>query len=89
MRYGCPPVVHLTGGLNDTVVDLDEDPDAGVGFAPAAHGRGMAKSIRRAVRVSKRDRSTWRAMQRRGMEHDWSWDAAADRYLEVYRQAMG
>ena len=32
MRYGCPPVVHLTGGLNDTVVDLDEDPDGGMGF---------------------------------------------------------
>ena len=90
MRYGCPPIVHLTGGLNDTVVDLDEDPDGGMGFGfrlPIVEE--MAKSIRRAVRVSRRDRSAWRSMQRRGMEHDWSWDAAADRYLEVYRQAMG
>ncbi len=32
MRYGCPPLAHLTGGLADTVVDLDERPDEGTGL---------------------------------------------------------
>ncbi|RME85664.1 MAG: glycogen synthase, partial [Zetaproteobacteria bacterium] len=33
MRYGTPPVVRATGGLKDTVVDADADPDRGTGFA--------------------------------------------------------
>ena len=26
LRYGTPPIVHRTGGLADTVVDVDEHP---------------------------------------------------------------
>ena len=41
MRYGTLPVVRRTGGLADTVIDADADPEAGFGFvferpAPAA-----------------------------------------------------
>ena len=32
MRYGTPPVVRRIGGLADTVIDADEDPDAGHGL---------------------------------------------------------
>ena len=32
LRYGTPPIVRRTGGLADTVVDVDEAPDAGTGF---------------------------------------------------------
>ncbi len=32
MRYGTPPVARRTGGLADTIVDLDQDPAAGTGF---------------------------------------------------------
>ena len=33
LRYGTPPIVHATGGLRDTVIDVDADPVAGTGFA--------------------------------------------------------
>jgi len=32
LRYGTIPVVRETGGLKDTVVDIEEDPDRGNGF---------------------------------------------------------
>ncbi len=32
LRYGTPPVVHRTGGLADTVVDVTRDAAAGTGF---------------------------------------------------------
>ncbi|MCU0483387.1 MAG: glycogen synthase, partial [Chloroflexi bacterium] len=32
LRYGTPPVARRTGGLADSIVDLDQWPDAGTGF---------------------------------------------------------
>src|SRR5437764_13993543 len=32
LRYGTLPIVHATGGLADTITDLDADPKAGNGF---------------------------------------------------------
>ena len=32
LRYGTPPIVHRTGGLADTVVDVTRQPGAGTGF---------------------------------------------------------
>lgn len=86
MRYGAPPLVRLTGGLADTVVDLDEHPEEATGFgfrtfAPDA----LLKTIRRARRVFDKHRADWRRLQRNGMSADFSWDRAAQDYLEVYR----
>ena len=32
LRYGTPPIVHRTGGLADTVIDVTADPGEGTGF---------------------------------------------------------
>ena len=43
MAYGTPPIVHATGGLADTVVDNDAEPERGTGFVMArADRRGAA-----------------------------------------------
>ncbi len=85
MRYGCPPVVRLTGGLADSVVDVDEDPGAGtgLGFRPYVAAE-VAKTIRRAMRYRAAFPNLWAGMQRRGMEADWSWDRQAREYLELF-----
>src|SRR5258708_9130037 len=33
LRYGALPIVHATGGLPDTVTDLDADPTSGNGIS--------------------------------------------------------
>ena len=32
LRYGTIPVVHATGGLDDSVIDVFDHPDSGTGF---------------------------------------------------------
>lgn len=86
MRYGAPPIVRLTGGLADTVVDLDEHPAEATGFGFRTFGpEPLLKTIRRARRVFEKHRADWRRLQRNGMSTDFSWDRAALRYLDVYR----
>jgi starch synthase len=88
MRYGCPPLAHLTGGLADTVVDLDERPDEGTGFGFRAFLPEEAiKTIRRAMRVFDRSPDVWATLQETGMAVDFSWDHAALAYLETYEAA--
>ena len=87
LRYGTIPVVRATGGLADTVVDLDEDSERANGFVFRMYAPvELVKTVRRAVRAFQ-DRKLWKELVRRGMETDFSWDRSASRYLEVYRAA--
>lgn len=89
MRYGAVPIVRLTGGLADTVVDLDEDPEQATGFGFRSFTpESLLKTIRRAGRIFLHHPREWRRMQRRFMAADFSWDSAADRYVDVYRSAI-
>ena len=82
-RYGTPPVACATGGLIDTI----EDGETGFLFSPP-HANGLLEAVRRAVDCW-RDASRWREMQRRGMQRDFSWCAAARQYAALYsRLAM-
>lgn len=88
MAYGTIPVVTDVGGLRDTVVDADTDPEAGTGFISlSVDTAGLVDAIHRASRAwnSTRRRS---ALRYRGMSIDWSWAGPAEGYLELYRQAM-
>jgi starch synthase len=86
-RYGTPPVVRVTGGLADSVVDctpqnLAAGTASGFAFAPAT-GLALLDAVERAVEAY-RDPPTWRALQRNGMARDFSWQASAARYAEIY-----
>lgn len=86
MRYGAPPIARLTGGLADTVLDLDEHPERATGFGfRSLRPESLAKTIRRAHRVFTRHRSDWRRLQRNGMSADFSWAAPAAAYAALYR----
>jgi starch synthase len=90
MRYGTPPIVHRTGGLADTVVDVDEHPDAGTGFV---HGEATTGSLleacRRAIQHQREGGPEWISLQDRGMAVDWSWEAGpAEQYAASYRRAI-
>ncbi len=83
LAYGTVPVVRRTGGLSDTVRDVDEHQD-GTGFSfitpvPSA----LLDTMRRAC-ARFADPVAWRAMQRRGMAEDFSWRHSAAQYLDLY-----
>lgn len=87
LRYGTVPVVRATGGLDDTVEDFDPVTGHGNGFKFAAYTpEALLAALERAL-AAYRDRAIWRRIQRAGMRGDFSWDASARQYVELYRNA--
>ncbi len=85
LRYGTPPVVTATGGLADTVIDVETGGGAGNGFhLPAIDADALASTVERATAHWRRP-AAWRRIQGRGMAGDYSWDASAQSYLRLYR----
>lgn len=85
MRYGAPPIAHFTGGLQDTVFDIDEDTEHGTGFVFRTFVHpSLTKTIRRAMRYRSALPDLWREMRINGMTRDWSWDARAVEYVALY-----
>ncbi len=88
MRYGAVPIAHETGGLADTVADYDIEPRSGTGFLfPRAEAKSLAFAIRRASGVFA-CKNRWRAVQRRGMKRDFSWQTSAKQYLRLYKSLL-
>jgi starch synthase len=85
MRYGTVPVVRTTGGLDDTVENFDRARGTGNGFKFGEYSaRAMLGSIYEAL-YAYADKDIWRRIQLNGMRADNSWQAAARKYVEVYR----
>jgi len=86
-RYGTVPVVRSVGGLADTVRDADADGRRGTGFAFADYtSAALMDAVRRAIRAYRDDRR-WEALRSRIMRLDHSWNASAERYVEMYEAA--
>jgi starch synthase len=89
LRYGTLPVVRATGGLKDSVRDLDEDPAGGNGFRFARYrSEELVDALARAVRFYERDGNGLAGVRRRIMGEDWSWGRSAGRYVELYQRAQ-
>jgi starch synthase len=87
-RYGTPPLVHGTGGLRDSVVDLTpatlkNRTATGFVFTPL-DAATMLQHCRRAV-AAYGDQRIWRQLQKNGMQQDFGWEVRAQQYLDLYR----
>ena len=90
MRYGTVPVVHATGGLKDTVPPADENGEGGLGFTFRSYNADdFYGALQRALRLYKENPKAFRALQKRGMEQDFSWDVPAAKYMEQFRKIVG
>lgn len=88
LRYGTIPIVRITGGLDDTVVDISENRDKADGIKFEEYSaRALAKSVRKALVLYGESRLL-RHYQQNAMAADFSWDRAVKRYLEVYRAPL-
>ena len=86
MRYGTVPIVRKTGGLADTVRDIDEDTVNGTGFTfteytPEALFNAVAKA---ADIFSSPDHTRWSSIMKNCMCRDFSWKNSARKYEELY-----
>src|SRR5450756_1089080 len=84
LRYGTIPVVRGTGGLEDTVVDVDEAPTEGTGFKFRDYTPGaLVWAVERAL-TAFGNAKRWKTIQRNAMKRDFSWDVSAQEYVKVY-----
>lgn len=89
LRYGSLPVVHATGGLEDTIEQYNEGAGTGTGFkfyAPEA--KAFHDTIGWAVGTWNDRPSHVTMMREQAMQQRFDWETSAQRYLEIYRRAM-
>ena len=75
-------------GLVDTVEPFDAAKGTGTGFRfDTPDGTGLMWALDEALGAWK-NRRAWTALQKRGMERDFSWDRSAREYVALYERAM-
>ncbi len=85
LRYGTIPVVRAVGGLVDTVEPFNPARGTGTGFVFRDYDvNGLLWAIDEALAAFARPRD-WARLRANAMAADFSWDASARRYAELYR----
>jgi starch synthase len=87
LRYGTLPLVRATGGLYDTVQNFDPVTGQGTGFTFDEYSAQALLGTLRWALATYRDQQAWQRMQVTGMKQDFSWDASARAYVNVYERA--
>jgi starch synthase len=85
LKYGTVPVVRATGGLDDTIDDVNTSRGTGTGYKFERYEAGeLLDAIRRAL-AGYANHTLWRKIMKNGMASDYSWEASARQYIHLYR----
>ncbi|WP_417243842.1 glycogen synthase GlgA [Celeribacter sp.] len=87
LRYGTLPLVSLTGGLADTVINaspaaLAREVATGVQFFPIT-AQAFTNAIARICKLHQQPK-LWKTLQRNAMSHPVGWSASAAKYHAIY-----
>lgn len=87
LRYGTIPIVRLTGGLADTIIDYDSDEQHGNGFIFVRYEAAeLMNAIQRGLKLYQ-NRDQWLQLVKYVMGLDFSWQKSAMEYASMYRKA--
>ena len=85
-KYATLPLVHYTGGLVDTVIDVKDD---GGGFVFTKYkSKDLSETVTRASKVFK-DKQRWQNILNKVTKYNFSWEIAASRYIRTYGRLLG
>ncbi len=88
MRYGTLPIVRATGGLKDTVADFDPKTQSGTGFVFKDYTKeAYWAAVERALKTYQ-NQEVWQKIQLEAMNQDFSWEASAKKYLDLYHKLL-
>jgi starch synthase len=88
MKYGSVPVARKTGGLADTIIDVDIQKDRANGFLfEEISSVAINEVIHRAIKLFEKP-ELFDKTRHNGMNSTFSWDIAAKKYGEVYEWAL-
>lgn len=92
LKYGTVPIVRKTGGLADTIFDIDystkpmqERNGYTFDFPDTV---GIESALSRAIECWFHDPDKWRHLMINGMNIDFSWNKPCDQYLEIYKKLI-
>ena len=86
MKYGTIPVVRATGGLRDSVEEVDLTRGTGTGFLFDSYdSNDFLAAIDRALALYRR-KDAWVKIMKNAMAVDYSWSASAREYVEAYKR---
>lgn len=89
-RYGTVPIVRETGGLKDTVEAFNEYEKTGTGFSFANYnGDELLNTVNYSKYVFFEKKTLWNKMVERGMNLDYSWNKAKEKYENIYNYLIG
>jgi starch synthase len=93
LKYGTPPVVRMTGGLADTVVNATEENLAdgrATGFTFGDYtAYALYETVRWALALYRNRTAEFRQIVLTAMAQDWSWDRSAEAYEKLYLKIIG
>ena len=87
-RYGAVPVVRETGGLYDSIKPYYEDENGayGNGFTFANYEASeLEERTCAALDLYEKEPEKFAALRYRALTSDFSWDASAEKYMEMYQ----
>jgi starch synthase len=89
LAYGTLPLVRAVGGLKDTVVDWDADPEHATGFCfndPTANI--LLDAMRRSLLYYLQDPERFARVQRNAMNTRFNWPDSVTLYEQMYQDAL-
>ena len=84
MTYGTIPIVREPGGLKDTVMPFNEYTGEGNGFSFYPYNKNDMMHVIRMALKAFANKEVWAPMMKRAMKTDFSWNASAKKYSELY-----
>jgi len=86
LRYGTVPIVHATGGLDDTIEEWNQQQGTGTGFKfYGYHADDLLAALDRAL-AAFNSKQSWQQLMRNGMACNYSWEQPAREYAAVYEE---
>ncbi|MFA5645292.1 MAG: glycogen/starch synthase [Candidatus Ratteibacteria bacterium] len=87
LKYGSVPVCRKTGGLADTIEEIDRQNKEGWGFLfDEARPEKLAEKMQEAITLYEDD-SSMEALFSRAVARQYSWDLSVSKYLELYERS--
>ncbi len=89
LRYGTLPVARKTGGLADSIIDLDENQSEGTGILfERMSGHGILEAVERSLRWYEQGEQSMNEIRTRCMNWDSTWQRSAQSYLALYESSI-
>lgn len=89
LKYGTLPIARQTGGLADSIIDIEKDSKNGTGFLfSEMKSHAIIEITNKAIDMYYNDSDSILEMKRRSMCTDFTWDKSAEEYMRIYLRGI-